>query len=85
MNASLLRPSARTHGVPPRSEARVLTFNAAGFNRDETARPLRVEQETVKSQRESVLRKRDSAHAFVRGRLIAQILHRIAADVEASR
>ncbi len=85
MNARLLRPSARPHGVLTRNEARVLAFSAAGFSRDETARLLRVGSETVKSQRESALRKlraRNTAHAvalaFARGHLTAEILDRIA-------
>lgn len=92
MNVRALRPAARPHGVLSRSEARVLAFSAAGYSRDETARLLRVGAETVKSQRESVLRKlraRNTAHAvalaFARGHLDAEILDRIAAYVEASR
>lgn len=88
MSAPLLRPSARPYGLLSRNEARVLAFSAAGFSRDETARLLRVGPETVKSQRESVLRKlraRNTAHAVARGHLTAEILDRIAAYVEASR
>lgn len=89
MNARHLRPlcpSARPHGLLSRGEARVLAFSAAGYSRDETARLLQVGAETVKSQRESVLRKlraRNTAHgvavAFVRGYLDADLLARAAA------
>lgn len=92
MNPRLLRPSARPFGVLSRNEARVLAFSAAGFNRDESARLLRVGAETVKTQRQSVLRKlraRNTAHAvalaFAGGHLTGEILDRVAAYVEASR
>lgn len=92
MNKATLRPSARPRGILARSEARVLAFSAAGYNRNETARYLRVSAETVKSQRESALRKlgaRNTAHAVAlasaRGLISADTLTRVAEFVEARR
>lgn len=92
MTSRGLRPSARPFGVLSRGEARVLVFSASGFSRDETARLLNLGPETVKTQRQSVLRKlqaRNTTHAvalaFAHGHLTAEILARVIAYVEATR
>jgi len=86
-----LCPSAHPRNVLSRAEARVLAFTAAGYGRDETARFLGVGAETVKSHRESVLRRlgaRNTSHAvalaFARGHLSRETLARVAAFVAGS-
>ena len=74
--AQPLRPAAHPQNVLSRAEARVLVFGAAGCTKAETALYLSVGEETVKSQRASIIKKfgarnfvRAVAYAFANGYL----------------
>ena len=79
-----LRPAARPRGVLTRAEAFVLVFGAAGYTKGETAEWLGVGEETIKSQRASIIKKLQAknfagavAIGFARGHLYAEHLDRI--------
>ena len=85
-----LRPAARPRRLLSRAETRVLAFSAAGYTKEETAVFLNSGDETVKSQRASIMRKfgaRNMAHAvalaFTRQHLSVDILARVEEYVRA--
>lgn len=85
-----LRPAARPQRLLSRAETRVLAFSAAGYTKEETAAFLQSGDETIKSQRASIMRKfgaRNMTHAvalaFARQHLTAEILARVEDYVQA--